>query len=147
MNYVKLTHPSINSGTAVTVLCDQINIGGKKNISNNAYVGGTVQSEIHTQAFENLGIQMQGIHFTGQTNTLTYPMLLTLYRAKYDGLADTTCTLNVVYGSGTQTTLVGVDGSTTNIKVVMESFNFPISTKDSKGAYMPVGSINWVETA
>ena len=146
MAVVTLTHPSINSGTAVTVLCDQINIGGKKNISNNSYVNGTSQAEIHTQSYENLAYQVQGIHFTGGANTLTYPMLLTLYRAKYDATAATTCTLNIVYGAGTTSTVVGVDGSTTNIKVVMESFNFPLSVKESKNAYMPVGSINFVET-
>jgi hypothetical protein len=145
MNTVTLTHPSINSGLAVTIFCDSIVITGKKNIGNEPYVAGTAQAEVHTQSFGNLAINMGGIHFTGAANTFTYPMLLTLYRAKYDKTTPNTCYLNVTYGGSTA--LVGVDGTTTNIKVVMESFNFPVSTKDSKNAYMPVGSINWIETA
>jgi hypothetical protein len=52
-----------------------------------------------------------------------------------------------VYGYGTAKTLVGVDGTTMDIKVVMEGFNFPIDAKNTKEGYMPVGSITFVETA
>ena len=147
---VTLTHPSINSGTAVRVLCDNVTVSGKKNnkYDPNANLTGDIV-EVQTQSIENPMYRVQGIHFTGASGTLTYPMFLTLYRHKYGGAAETGAlapvTLNVTYGSGTA--LVGVDGSTTNIKVIMEDFNFPIDVKDSAGGYLPIGNANFRETS
>jgi hypothetical protein len=144
---ITLAHPSINSGNPVNVFCNQVTVSGKDNITDDPYVNGVQQSEIHTQSFENLKYSIQGINFTGAAASLAYTDVLTIYKNRYDTTAATTCKLRVVYGYGTAKTLVGVDGTTMDIKVVMEGFNFPIDAKNTKEGYMPVGSITFVETA
>lgn len=139
----QLTHASINSGTPVRLLCTNINISGKTNISVEPDANGNNQVEVHKQSYENLIYNISGLHFTGAANTLTYTDLLTLYRAKYGG-SYAPAYLTATYGDGT--VLKGVDGSTTSIKVLLESFNFPISMTDSKNGYMPVANVVLRET-
>lgn len=155
---VTLTHPSINGGVAVRVLCDSVRVGGKKNLVSdpNANNDGT-QVEVQTQSPENLTYAVRGIRFTNVANTFTYAQLLTLYRHKYDGTtsgANGAVILNVTYGgndangklSGTQN-LVGFDGATTNIRVELQDFSFPIDVTQSRNGYIPIADMTLRETS
>lgn len=140
---ITLTSPLINSGNPVTLKCNQISVAGKKNITHkpNANVSGPVY--IQTQSFDNLGIGIQGVHFTGTSGTLTYDQVMDLYTGAYDNTAATTVTLNVRYGVSNY--LSGSDGAT-NIKVVLESFNYPIDATQTRDGYLPIGSLTFRET-
>ena len=128
--------------SAIIVKGTSVTPGGKKNIdvSPSANIEGPVK--VQTQSFENLNFQIQGVHYTGEAGTLTWANVLTLYRHKFDN--SNPAYLEVTYGDTKQ--LTGSDGVTTKIPVILESFNFPISTKDSKNGYMPVGSLTFKET-
>lgn len=142
MAYVKITHPDINSGSPVYILCNNVTVSGTKKLDTTPNVNiqdGPV--EVQTQSFENLNYSINGIHFTGESGTLTWLDLLTLYKSKYDGTNP--AVLNVSYG--TNVILSGLSAST-DINVVLKSLNFPLSTADSKNAYQPIGTISFVET-
>jgi hypothetical protein len=144
------------NGTEYNVPCSGISVSGQKNvdIKPNANIDGPVEAQ--TMAFENLSFNIQGVRYTGTAGDLTYAALLSMYRHKYSGPAASgtngPITLEVSYGparvtGGTETDLVGSDGVTTSIKVVVKSFTFPLNTQDSTNAYLPVGNITLVETA
>ena len=73
------------------VLCNQVNLGGKKSVTStpNANVDGPVEAQ--TNAYENLGITLQGVKFPFTTTDLAdttlfhYSDLLTMYKHKYTG--------------------------------------------------------------
>ena len=140
MATVTLTHEDINSGNPVTVLCNNIVIGGKKNVISTPDANGDGIVEAQTQSIENFTYVLSGINYTGAANTLTWDNVITLYKSKYDGT--NYITLNVTYGS---TGLKGLEEST-DIKVVVESLSLPISTVDTRNAYIPVGTITLRET-
>ncbi len=156
---VTLTHPSINSGVAVRILCDQVTVGGKRsNIADPNENNEGTQVQVQTQSPQNLIYTIRGVHFTNQTNTLTYAHILTLYRAKYDGTilgSSAAALFTVSYGgvdsagkySNTPISLVGFDGTTTSLRVVLDDFNFPVDVKDSKDGYRPIASMTLRETA
>jgi hypothetical protein len=150
---ITLTHPSINGGAAVHILCDRITVSGKKTVIANPNSNSTDELvEVQTQSVENLSYSVAGIHYTGASGTLTYGDVLILLRHKYGGAAATGANaqalLTVTYGqAGSTTNLIGFDGSTTSIPVVLKDFNFPIDTRDSKEGYMPIGSLTFLETA
>jgi len=127
---------------AIKILASQVTPSGKKNIdsSPSANIDGPVK--VQTQSYENLTIGLQRILFTQESGTITYENVLTLYRHRFDNTNP--AYLEVSYG--TDKTLKGSDGTTTKIPVVLESFNFPIDTSDSKNGYMPVGSLTFKET-
>ena len=145
MATVTLKHEDINGGVAVRVLCDSITLGGIKNIvsKSNANIDGPV--EVQTQSFENPVINMQGVHFvatadySGSDTILTFADVLILYKHKYNG--SNQVILNVTYGNTNLTSLSGTD-----IPVVLKTFNLPIKIKQSKGGYLPVGTLTFVET-
>ena len=138
MTYVKLTY----SGTTYLVQATSVTVGGQANITSNPDANGTAVVEVQTQSFNNLAYNIQGVHFTGSAGTLTYHIMLEMLKQKYDGT--NAITLQVQYG--TSTDLVGSDGATTSIPIVVKSFNFPIKTTDSKDGYMPVATIQLIET-
>ena len=138
MTYIKLTYDS----TTYTVQGTSVTVGAQANITSNPDANGTGVTEVQTLSFNNLMYNIQGVHFTGTANTLTYVALLNMLKHKYDGT--NAITLQVQYGDGTD--LVGSDGTTTSIPVVVKNFNFPIKTDDSRDGYMPVASIQLVET-
>ena len=138
MTYVKLTH----DGTTYTVQATSVTVGGQANIVTTPDANGTEVTEVQTLSFANPIYNIQGVHFTGVADTLTYSALLDMLKHKYDGT--NAITLQVRYGEDVD--LVGSDGTTTSIPVVVKNFNFPITTKDSKDGYMPVASIQLVET-
>jgi hypothetical protein len=142
MSYTKLIH----NGTTYTVNNTGVTVGGQTNIFNKPNTNGTEVVEIQTQSFNNPTYVLQGVHFTGKAGTLTYSALLDMYKHRYTG--SNPIYLMVSYGAiaSSDNTLVASDGVTTSIPVVMTSFNFPINTQDTRDGYMPVGSINFVET-
>jgi hypothetical protein len=138
---VTLTQTSINSGSAIRVLCDAVRVGWKNNVIVEPSANGTAVVEAQTQGFENPTYVLSGVHFT--SIGLTYAQLLSLAKIKYTG--SNPITLSVTYGNGTS--LVGSDGTSTSIKVAIKDFSFPIDVTDSKNGVMPIGSITLVETA
>lgn len=142
---VLLTHTAINSGTAVRVLCNKITPSGTKNIIAKPNATGEELVEIQTQSFENPVYKIDGIHFTDESNILTYANILTLYKARYNG--SNAITLNVTYGGDSAKSLVAAcDTTSTDISVIMKTYNCPIDVTDSKDGYMPIGSITLQET-
>jgi len=138
MTYIKITYNSttyVVNGTSVTV-------AGQSNTFSKPNANGTDIVEVQTQSFNNPLYNIGGIHFTGASGTLSYPILLSMLKHKYDGT--NAITLEVQYGNGTN--LVGSDGVTTSIPVIVKSFNFPINTGDTDDGYMPVASLNLIET-
>jgi hypothetical protein len=133
-----ITHPSINSGNPVTVRAQSIRIAGTKKLDTlpNANLGAEVTVQVVNH--ENLKYMINGVHFTGEANSLTYAQLLTLYRSA------TAATLFTSYGVATS--LVGFDGTTTSIPVQLQSFDFPIDVSITKSGYMPIANLVFVET-
>jgi hypothetical protein len=139
---VTITHPSVNSGVAVTVKGRQILPSGKRNIIAKPKANMGTQARAQIQSAENLRYVISGVHFTGTAGQLSYTDILTLYRST------TLATLTVTYGkTGSTSTLKGFDGSTTAIQVALESFNFNIDMSDSKEGYMPTATLTFVESA
>ena len=142
MAILQLTHEDINGGDPVKVLASGLTLSGKKHLQlkPNANINGPV--EVQTQSFENLTISIQGVHFTGETDTLDWDDVLTLYQSKYDGT--NYIILNVAYGSD-DTYVAGLTG--TDIKCVLETPSLPINMTSSRDGYLPVGTLILRETA
>lgn len=138
MTHIKLTHDS----TTYLVNGIGVAVAGNVNLFNKPLANGTDIAEIQTQSYNNPNYSISGIHFTGVAGSLTYAALLSMYKNKYDG--SNPIYLEVQYGDSDN--LVGADGTTTSIPVVVSSFTFPISTSDSRKGYMPVASLNLTET-
>lgn len=138
---VLLTHTGINSGAAVRVLCSGVKLSGIKNNNKKPNANANSMAEVQTQTYENLKYLVDGIKFTGEANVLSFADILVLYKELYNG--SNAATLNVTYGNNT--VLSGLAEST-DISVIMDTFNFPIDVKTSKDGYLPVGSIVFTET-
>lgn len=128
------------------VPCRSIKVGGQKNLSNkpNANIAGP--AEVHTQTYENLTYSVSGIYLipneTNKTNQyIDWDDIMALYKTKYNGTNP--AILNITYGGND---LVGLENSK-DIKVVIDSPNMTFDTSDSKNAYMPSGTLNFIETA
>jgi hypothetical protein len=150
--FLTIQHPSINGGVPVNVLCNKLTITGTKHNAKdpNATITGSIV-EVQTQSIENPIYTLSGVYFTNASGTLTYPMLLTLYKLRYGGVGvtgtDQAIVMRAVYGQpGSEITLVGADGVTTSLKVIISSFNFPIDMSNTKDGYIPIGSITLIET-
>lgn len=140
--FVKLTFDS----TTYTIPCTSVTPAWNNNTVTSPKANGGSVSEIQTQSFDNPTYTITGAHFTGGAGSITYDALLAMAKLKYDGT--NAITLEVRYGlTGSTIDLVGSDGSTTAITVILNSFNFPISTKDTLQGYIPVGNIILQETA
>jgi len=108
--------------------------------------------KVQTQSVANPLYNIKGLHFTGNAlpgeAVLTQEVLIDWASRQYD---DTNAlVLQVGYGTITedrpdQMTLKGYD-KTANIKVILKSFNFPLSTTNTRDAYIPVGDMILQET-
>lgn len=148
MALVQLTHPDINSGSPVRVLCDKVTVTGSRNSQKNpnanpANSGLFELVEVQTQSVENPSLTISGIHYTGTSGTLTWDDVIILYETPYDGTASTTTTLNVTYGDSTALKLLA---GTSDIKVVLDTFNLPIDARDTDKAKLPIGTLTFIET-
>lgn len=141
MASVTITSSALSPSTK-TVVCSQVLVGMKRDVVTNPNANPTYLSYAQTQGVENPTYVLQGVMFTGGSGVLTYADLLTLLKLNYSG--SNAPTLSVVYG--TSTSLVGYDGSTTAIPVVVKDFTFPIDVRDSRNGYLPSLNINLVET-
>lgn len=144
---VKLTFDSVD----YTVLCQTVQVGWNNNIVAKPKVNGGSVVEAQTLGFENPTYTLQGVQLTEEAGTLMYSTLISMAKNQYDG--SNGITLTVDYGSTSSKLLVGSDGTTTAIPVVVKSFSFPIAVKDgmydngSNKFYVPTLNINLQETA
>jgi hypothetical protein len=144
MASVILTNTSLTP-TSLTIKCNQINTSYKKNnvAKPNANIDGPV--EVQTQSFENPVYTVSGVHFLlSDTTTIQHSHLLDLLAQKYDGTNNST--LIVTYGDGSGRVLADSTGATSGIKVVLDSFSYPVDVSDSRNGYMPIGNIVFRET-
>jgi hypothetical protein len=139
---VTLTSTAFSGSSTRTVRCQSVQVGLKKNNEVKPIDNGTALAYVQTVSYENPRYSIRGVHFTGETGTLTYADVLALIRLKYG--TSSAPTLTVTYG--TSSTLVGADGTTTAIKVILDSADFPIDTGDSNRGYLPVATLNFIET-
>jgi len=148
---VRLVSSVFSGGTSKRVLCDQVSMSGKANLNSEPNANHVTPTKIHTNTPENISFNIQGIKFNNDAGTFTWANMLELYRNQYADTAATTAYLNVTYGNSTFGTsnvvTANTAGTTTsNIKVVLSSFSFPISARDSRDGYLPVGSMVLLET-
>jgi hypothetical protein len=135
MAIVELTHPSVNGGSAVRVLCDAILISGSRTLNKTPYInGGLVDVQPVTYNVPSIGLQ--NIHFTGQSGTLLISDIDTLYTSKVAAI------LNIKYGTNTDLSVSGV----TDINCFVENFSTNLSTSTTKEAYQPSGNLTLVQT-
>lgn len=133
------------SPTTKTILCNTVTAGVKRDVIASPNANPTNLAYVQTQGVENPAYTVQGVLFTGASGTLTYADMLTLIKLNYSG--SNAPVLTVTYGIGSSTqVLANFAGSTTGISVILKDFNFPISVTDSRGGYMPVATLNFVET-
>ena len=145
---ITLQHPDINSGTAVRIVGAKVLVSGKTNIQLKPNVLSTnYPTEIQTNTPENIIYNITGVHLTGESNTLSYSNVLTLYKLNYASLDHATypqIVLTVEYGD---TALVSSGASaSTSIPVMLDSFTLPIDVKMSKDGYMPIVTMIFKET-
>jgi len=144
MTYVKIVHTSLTP-TEVKVYCNQVTTSWRNNTDKKPNANGTTAVEINTKSFENPTYRLQGVHFKlSDTTSLQYAQLISLSKLKYDGT--NAPVLKVNYGSGTGYNLVGSDGTSTSIKVIIDSWDFPLDVSSSLNANVPIGSISLTET-
>jgi len=150
MSQVKLTY----GGSDYIVYCDTVVVGWKNNNVIKPNANGTSVVEAQTQGFDNPIYTLQRVHLKNEgleTSTdMTYNDLLTMTKNQYNGSNAITLTFTFS-NSGSTETQVGSDGSSP-IKVVIDTFNFPISatTEYDDGTnkfHIPVGTITLRETA
>lgn len=139
---VTLAFSNFITAPTVAVRCNNVLVGGKKNISANPLENGNDVAKIVTKSYDNMRYTLQGVHVLQESSTIQYKDVLAMLRTKYDGT--NAPILRVTYGDSTS--LVATDGSTTAIPVILESFSFPIDANDSKDGYMPVMTLNFIET-
>jgi hypothetical protein len=151
MTQILLYHAGLSDSKIV--LADTITPSGKVNLEDKPDVNVDGPSKVHTQTFENLKIELMGVHYvhpatTTPTNVFTWDDLLTIYRTSYD---DTNpVLLKVVYGAGdseeTLTTRDRDGNSLPYIKCILETFSYPLNVKETRDAYIPVGRMSFRET-
>jgi len=140
---VTITHSLINGGTPVTLQCSKVLTGNKRSINAkpNANVDGPV--EVQGKAVENRKISIPNVYFDTEVTIVTAEEMEDLLQLEYDGT--NAPILTVTYGKTGTETLKSMTGST-SIPVILESYSYPVDVSDSKGGYMPVGSMIFVET-
>lgn len=143
------------NSTVYQVFCQTVQVSWSNNTTAKPKVNGSTVVEVQTHSFENPTYTLQGVQLIEDVSSstftaLTYPTLLSMARNKYDGTNG--ITFSVDYGVSSSKYLVGSNGSTTAIPVVIKSFNFPINTMDiySDGSnkwHLPALTIVLQETA
>jgi hypothetical protein len=137
------------TGSPVRVYCNSVSIGLSKANSIKPIENGTALAEVSTTGLNNPTYTLNGVSITGQSGTLTYTNVLELMALKYTGA--NAPTISIVYGkAGTTTTLPHLNSSlsvaTEAIPVVLQSANITFDAKETQGAYLPGGTLTFVET-
>jgi len=147
VDLLTIEHPGFApiSGSKVRrVLAVQVTTSGRKTVKTEPLPSGDRKSEAQTQGYENLKYAVTGIHFDPDTpNHLTWGDILILYKHRFDGTNP--AIMKVSYGISTARELTDSDGNT-EIPVILESFSFPVNVSESRGGYMPVGTLTFTET-
>ena len=139
---VTIQHEDINSNKPVRVLCTSVRPSGSKNNSARPTPNRFKKATVQTVSVEPLRFVLENVIITNDEGTLNYNHILSLYNSRFDG--SNAAILKVRYGDGLE--LVGQLGEE-NIKVVLDSFNVPISVSDSKDAKINRGgSLVFTET-
>ena len=141
---VPITHSLINGGVATPIYCSQVSAGNKRNLvaKPNANIDGPV--EVQGKAVENRRINIQRVMYDTTKTTITAEEMEALLGLEYDGT--NAPILTVTYGLTGSKTLKAMDGVSTSIPVMLESYTYPIDVTDSNQGYMPVGSLIFIET-
>jgi len=135
------------------VLCNNVTISGNKNldVKPNANIDGPVEAQ--TLAYENLTIVMSGVKFPFTTEYLDdttmfqYSDLMSMYINPYDGTDAYSLKINLGQLENSPELITGCDlTNTTDIKVVLSSWNFPISATNSRNGYIPEATLTFKET-
>ena len=145
MAYVKIIDTGAGlPGDEYRIYCDSVKVSGTKNVSSkpNANTDGPV--EVQTLSFENVSINISGVHWTDSSDSLNYTRLMNLYKTNYNGANPSL--LYIYIGDNNITPFPDMDGATSGIKVILKSFSVDMSSKDSAKAYMPMMALNFVET-
>lgn len=120
-------------------------LSGKKNINYDTNANGGEIVEVNTQSYENISISIQDIKLVPNSESsdtfITWDDILTLYKMNYNGT--NAPVLNITYGDSTS--VKGANNST-DIKVILESMDMNMNTRDVKNAYLPTVNLNFIET-
>lgn len=113
-------------GVTYGVLCQGVLIGWTNNTVSKPNANGTSVSEIQTQSFENPLYTLRNVELLESSSLygsamLTYPVLISMLKNKYDGTNG--ILLSVNYGASSSKKLVRSDGVTEDIPVVIKSFS------------------------
>lgn len=145
---ITLKQSGVNSGDAMTIICQGVTVSGKKTnqVNPNANFDGDIV-KIHNVSIDNPVYTINNVRFTGASGVLTYANLLALFRSKFTG--SDPVYLKVVYGkTGSTSQLVDSQGATESdgIATVVKGFSFSINVVDSQDGYLPVATITLIET-
>ena len=145
---ITLTHPTINSGTAIIMKGASLKYGTKTLNRTTPLTGSFSLAETQVSGFENPKLVLTGFIDTNDTssNIITQSLMLQLLQNRYDGTSATTISLVCVTGN-TDTYLLASDYTTQSIKVVIESFDISIDPSDSDLGHLWTYTLNLVETA
>lgn len=143
---------SLLSPSTKTIKCNKIIVGFNRDITVEPNANPGTLAYAQTQAHANPVYSLVGVHFLSSSTYFSYADLLTIAKLNYGPQA--AATLAITFGKDndsdnspdTSQSLVGFDGSTTSIKVVLKDFNFTIDLSDSRDGYRPMATINFVET-
>jgi hypothetical protein len=139
---ITLTSTAFSGASTRKVYASALRVSHKKNNTVAPLENGTAAAYVQTNSYENPRYVLDNVMLQSDTGYLTYTDVLTLLRTKY-GVTNAP-TITIAYG--TASTLVGVDGTTTAIKVILDSADFSFDTRDSKDARLPVGTLTFIET-
>lgn len=144
---------SVLSPSTKTIRCQSVKIGHKRQVTTEPNANSTGVVEAQTQSYENPKYSVQGVFFTGESNTLTYDDCVLLTKLDFDGSNAPVLTVsyNLADSNGNFTNSLQVlsdsAGGTSGVSVVVESFDATVDASDSRGAYRPTASIDFRETA
>lgn len=149
-NTITLTHPDVNSGTAVKIKGSSVAISGKLNLNTKPNEGTlTILPDVPAISAE---IPRYNIPFkidteSTETNILTQELLYNFIQANVS--ASNQLILNVTYGKS-DTTLKSfqkVSGNrVTNIPVIVDTWTITLDQRASDKAYMITGTLTLIES-
>lgn len=139
MAKIELKHADVNSGNYQTIYASTVRLDGKTNTNSSPDASSHEAIEVNKISVENIKYVVAGFKLTGN---FTYQDLLTIYRARFDGTNP--AYLKVTYDTGTS--LTAMDGTTTDIPVVLDNFTLDFDSTDSNNASLPKGELVFVET-
>lgn len=141
---ITLTHSLVNSGNPVTIRCTSVTTSNKRNLTVKPNANISAPIEVQGNAVENRRIVLNRVMFSSSVATaLTEEDLENLLSLEYDGTNAPILTIS--YDRGGSRTFKSMTGST-SIPVILESYNYPIDMIDSDQAFLPSGTLSFVET-